>query len=289
MTGRSGEERQTGSTPSRPKVRLFRRRSDWEQLRLASVSHPYGSWHPEGIVRDRRSMLRRLLLQSGSIAAASILFGIEGAAGVETNSDKLADAPAGRRSKSLDTEYFKGMYATEADPWQFATSPYEREKYKATLAALPRPRYTSALEVGCSIGVFTHQLCPRCDALIGLDVVPSVLDAARERCADCPNAQFQLAAVPGNWPDGQFDLILISEVAYYLDRADLARLVARARGAVLPEADIVLVHWLGVTHYPLSGDEAAEGFIEGARDFARVFKQSRTAEYRLDVLRATKA
>ena len=97
------------------------------------------------------------------------------------------------------------------------------------------------------------------------------------------------AAVPGNWPDGQFDLILISEVAYYLDRTDLARLVARARGAVLPEADIVLVHWLGVTHYPLSGDEAAEGFIEGARDFARVFKQSRTAEYRLDVLRATKA
>ncbi|KQT50268.1 methyltransferase type 12 [Methylobacterium sp. Leaf456] len=181
------------------------------------------------------------------------------------------------------------MYATEADPWQFATSPYERDKYAATLAALPRPHYASALEVGCSIGVFTHQLCPRCDALIGLDVVPSVLDAARKRCADCLNAQFQLAAVPGNWPDGRFDLILISEVAYYLDRADLARLVARVRGSVLPEADIVLVHWLGVTHYPLSGDDAAEGFIEGARDFARVFKQSRTAEYRLDVLRATKA
>ena len=200
-----------------------------------------------------------------------------------------ARAPSGRRPTTLDTDYFKGMYATESDPWKFATSPYERDKYAATLAALPRAHYTSALDAGCSIGVFTRQLCRRCDALIGLDVVPSVLDAAQARCADCPNARFELAAVPGAWPDGKFDLVVISEVAYYLDRADLARLVARVEGAILPEADIILVHWLGVTHYPLSGDDAAEGFIAGARGFARVFQQARTAQYRLDVLRASKS
>ncbi|TXN44305.1 methyltransferase domain-containing protein [Methylobacterium sp. WL7] len=216
------------------------------------------------------------------------MLGIQSASGAEADPKQPAETPTGRRAKSLDTDYFKGMYATESDPWRFATSAYERDKYAATLAALPRARYASGLEVGCSIGVFTHQLCPRCDALIGLDVVPSVLDDARARCADCPNVRFQLAAVPGAWPDGRFDLILISEVAYYLDRADLARLVARVAGSVLPEADIVLVHWLGVTHYPLSGDEAAEGFIAGAQGFARVLKQSRTAEYRLDVLRAFK-
>lgn len=239
-------------------------------------------------MRDRRSVSRRLLLQSGGVAATSTLLGIGGAAAAEATSGKPPEAPTGRRPTTLDPDYFKGMYATESDPWRFATSPYERDKYAATLAALPRARYASALEVGCSIGVFTHQLCPRCDALVGLDVVPSVLDAARARCADCPNARFMLAAVPGTWPEGRFDLIVISEVAYYLDRADLARLVARVEGAVLPEADIVLVHWLGVTHYPLSGDDAAEGFIAGARGFARVLKQSRTAEYRLDVLRAIK-
>ena len=240
-------------------------------------------------MRDRGPVSRRLLLQSGGVAAASTLLGIEGATGLETNSDGPANAPTGRRPTTLDPDYFKGMYATESDPWKFATSPYERDKYAATLAALPRAHYTSALEVGCSIGVFTHQLCPRCDALIGLDVVPSVLDAARARCADCPDARFILAAVPGAWPDGRFDLIVISEVAYYLDRADLARLVTRVEGALLPEADIVLVHWLGVTHYPLSGDDAAEGFIAGARTFATVVKQARTAEYRLDVLRGIKS
>ncbi len=240
-------------------------------------------------MRERERPSRRRLLRSGGAVVTGAMLGIHRAVGAETGSGAPADTPTGRRPTSLDPDYFKGMYATEADPWGFATSAYERDKYAATLAALPRPRYASGLEVGCSIGVFTHELCPRCDALIGLDVVPSVLDAARARCADCPNVSFQLAAVPGAWPDGRFDLILISEVAYYLDRADLARLVARVEGALLPDADIVLVHWLGVTHYPLSGDDAAEGFIADARGFARVLKQSRTAEYRLDVLRATKS
>ncbi|GJE62762.1 Ubiquinone biosynthesis O-methyltransferase, mitochondrial [Methylobacterium trifolii] len=214
------------------------------------------------------------------------MLGMKGAAGAETGAGGSAEIAAGRRATSLDTNYFKGMYATDSDPWRFATSAYERDKYAATLAALPRAHYTSALDVGCSIGVFTRQLCPRCDAVLGLDVVPSVLDAARVRCADRPNARFQLAAVPGEWPDGRFDLIVISEVAYYLDRADLARLVARVGSALLPGGDVVLVHWLGVAHYQLSGDDAAEGFIAGARGFAPILKQARTAEYRLDVLRS---
>lgn len=238
---------------------------------------------------DSERPSRRLLLQSGGGVATALLLGMNASLSAETQNATSADASPGRRSKTLDTEYFKGMYATESDPWQFATSAYERDKYTATLAALPRARYASALEVGCSIGVFTHQLCPRCDTLLGLDVVPSVLDQARARCADCPNAIFKLSAVPGDWPDGKFDLVLISEVAYYLDRPDLARLVGRVGNALLPEADIVLVHWTGVTHYPLSGDEAAEGFIAGARGFAQVLKQERTDKYRLDILRATRS
>lgn len=240
-------------------------------------------------MRDLKPPSRRLMLQSGGAAVASTLLGVNGAASADAGTSMPADTQTGRRPTSLDTNYFKGMYANDPDPWRFATSAYEQDKYAATLAALPRPRYTSGLEVGCSIGVFTHQLCTRSEALIALDVVPSVLEAARARCADCPNVSFKLAAVPGDWPDGRFDLILISEVAYYLDRADLARLVTRVGGALLQDADIVLVHWLGVTHYPLSGDDAAEGFIADARGFAQVVKQSRTAEYRLDVLRAIKS
>lgn len=58
-----------------------------------------------------------------------------------------------RHATSLPPDYFDVRYAADPDPWNFAGSPYERDKYAATLAALPRERYASALEVGCSIGV----------------------------------------------------------------------------------------------------------------------------------------
>lgn len=192
-----------------------------------------------------------------------------------------------RPSDSLSPDYFAGMYADNIDPWRFATSAYERNKYAATLANIPRPRYGRALEVGCSIGIFTRQLAERSDAVVALDVVPSVLDAARAACADHPQVSFALATVPAEWPDGTFDLIVLSEVAYYLTEADLRRLVARVEAALRPGGDVVLVHWIGDTDYPLSGDEAADGFIAGAARFARPLHQLRTAEYRLDVLRRT--
>ena len=70
------------------------------------------------------------------------------------------------------------------------------------------------------------------------------------------------------------------------DGPDPAGRVGGGEGAVLPEADSGRVHWRGVTHCPLAGDDAAGGVIAGAGGFTRVVGRGRTAEYRLDVLRA---
>lgn len=195
-----------------------------------------------------------------------------------------------RHADSLPAAYFERLYAEDPDPWKFATSDYERDKYAATLAALPRERYGRALDVGCSIGVLTRALAERCRDLVAIDPVPSALAAARERCADAPQVAFLEGAVPSIWPPGRFDLILLSEVVYYLDRADLSRLVRLVAGALAPLADIVTVHWTGETDYPLGGDEAAELFIAGLTATGAVRldpgRSSRSAQYRLDVLRA---
>lgn len=189
-----------------------------------------------------------------------------------------------RHTRSLPPSYFDARYAADPDPWQFETSDYERAKYAATLDALPRDRYARALEVGCSIGVLTEALARRCDALVSLDLAERALTRARERCRDQPHVHFALAQVPGHWPEGAFDLILLSEVVYYLDADDVVRLVDRVRDCLRPGGDVVLVHWTGETHYPLTGDEAAERFIDGASAFLRVHGQTRTDRYRLDVL-----
>ncbi|BAQ48391.1 MULTISPECIES: SAM-dependent methyltransferase [Methylobacterium] len=190
-----------------------------------------------------------------------------------------------RHATSLPPDYFDVRYAADPDPWNFAGSPYERDKYAATLAALPRERYASALEVGCSIGVLTAALAPRCDALVALDVAEAALAQARARCGDRPGLRLMRARVPGEWPEGRFDLILLSEVVYYLDAGDVARLAGRVRASLRPDGDVVLVHWTGETHYPLTGDEAADLFVRETRDHLALDRQVRTADYRLDVLR----
>lgn len=190
-----------------------------------------------------------------------------------------------RYTSSIPQSYFDALYADDPDPWRFAASDYERDKYAATLKASPREHYASALEIGCSIGVFTRQLASRCDSLLGIDVATAALEQAKRRCADRPAVRFMSANVPGQWPEGRFDLIILSEVVYYLDEDDVDRLASRVAASVTETADIILVHWLGETHYPLTGDQAADLFIDKSANFTRVINQSRTGEYRLDVLR----
>jgi SAM-dependent methyltransferase len=189
-----------------------------------------------------------------------------------------------RYTASLSPTDLAGYYESDPDPWRLATSEYERAKYEATLASLPQPRYAAALEVGCSIGILTRHLAGRCDTVLGLDVVPSAIETARANGADLPGARFAVCRVPAEWPDGTFDLLVFSEVLYFLDRTDLAGLVRRVEAALRPGGDIVLVHWLGETNFPQSADEAADGFISGVAGFARPIRQERRAEYRLDVL-----
>lgn len=188
-----------------------------------------------------------------------------------------------------DPGYFDALYAADADPWRFETSAYEADKYDATLAALPVARYTSAVEVGCSIGVLTRRLASRCDALLGVDVAQTALDRAAVRCAEQAHVSFARLRMPEEMPEGRFNLIMLSEVLYYFETPTLDRLAARLRPACMPGADLVLVHWLGPTpDYPQTGDSAVETFIAATANWTEVMRQERREDYRLDVLRAVR-
>jgi cyclopropane fatty-acyl-phospholipid synthase-like methyltransferase len=192
---------------------------------------------------------------------------------------------SGRHERSLPPGYFDDLYDRAPDPWSFETSPYEQAKYQATVSALGGRSYRHGLEVGCSIGVLTSRLAGSVRDLLAVDVSDKALASARERCRLLPHVRFRNMQVPACWPAERFDLIVLSEVLYYLDRADLGELVERVRSSLLPGGDSLLVHWTGPTDYPLSGDEAAASFIAGAASFMRVRRQDRTADYRLDLLR----
>ena len=131
-----------------------------------------------------------------------------------------------RPESSLPAAYFAALYQADADPWRFASSDYERRKYAATLAALPRQAYRRGFEVGCSIGVLTSQLARRCDHLLAVDVADQALAQARARCAGQPGVRLERMEVPSQLPDSSFDLLLLSEVVYYWSVGDLERMAA---------------------------------------------------------------
>ena len=187
--------------------------------------------------------------------------------------------------RTLDRAYFDRLYAGDPDPWRFRTSEYEHAKYAATISALDGRRFGRAVEIGCSIGELTAQLAPSCDSLLGVDVAEAPLELARERHADRENVRFERLAFPDDTPAGRFDLIVLSEVLYYFDEADLARVARWSTLALQPDGVVLLAHWLGETpDYPLTGDQAVEGFVTAASGLA-IDLQQRRERYRLDRLR----
>ncbi len=186
---------------------------------------------------------------------------------------------------TLAPDYFDAVYRDDPDPWGFATRPYEAAKYDATLASLPRATYRSALEVGCSIGVLTRRLAERCESLLAVDVSGRALEQARARCADLPNVRIERMAIPLDEPDGRFDLILLSEVAYYWSTTDLARARSILADRLEAGGHLLMVHWTPfVADYPQTGDQVHRAFLdEGGAVGLEHRDGAREATYRIDL------
>lgn len=185
---------------------------------------------------------------------------------------------------SLTAQYFRDVYAAHRDPWNFESSPYEAEKYNSSLAILPRERYGSALEVGCSIGVFTHMLADRCDRLLALDLAEQALEEARQRCAQQSQVTFAQCDLPAQFPGGMFDLVTVCEVGYYWSPADLLQACRRIAQQQPTGADLLLVHWTPDVHdYPQRGDAVHDTWL--SQPWWQMLAAHRHATYRMDVLR----
>ncbi|HEY4439744.1 MAG TPA: SAM-dependent methyltransferase, partial [Candidatus Elarobacter sp.] len=170
------------------------------------------------------------------------------------------------------------------DPWNFSDSGYERAKYRASLEALLRARYDSALELGCSIGVFTRLLAERCGAVSAVDVSREALDRAAERCAGLRHVSFAECDLSAAFPPGRFDLITVCELGFYFGPHDLTRLRERIAAALEPGGDLLLVHWTPLVEgHAQTADDVHEAFLADPR-FTPGSAQ-RAPTYRLDVLR----
>ncbi len=138
---------------------------------------------------------------------------------------------------------FEARYRADPDPWGYETSAYERDKYDATLQACGPGPFPCALELGSSIGVLSARLADVCDRLVTVDAAPTAVAAARRRLADRPGVDTVLGAIPDDIPPGRYDLVVASEILYYLEPDALTATLGRLEHLTVPSGRLVAVHW----------------------------------------------
>lgn len=177
-----------------------------------------------------------------------------GGADLSGDADRI-DPATGR----IADDHFAARYRDAVDPYDLEPRWYERRKRALTVACLGRERYERAFEPGCAIGLLTTALAPRCARLLAVDVAPGAVHTARSRLAGHPHVTIERMAVPDEWPDASFDLIVLSEIGYYLEPAVVARLRDRTTATLDHGGELLAVHWRGTSpDHVLHGDRVHE-------------------------------
>ncbi len=153
-------------------------------------------------------------------------------------------------------QHLQTLYAETSDPWGFTHSDYEQAKFAATRRALLRPHYKSAFELGCGNGQLAKHLVDLCESYTGMDAVAIAVEAAREAV---PTARFIHDFYPCHLPVDDFDLLILSEILYFLGHDSLRKLASDI-ATLWPQAEVLCVSWLGETDHDLQGEGALEIF-----------------------------
>ncbi|MDO9402845.1 MAG: class I SAM-dependent methyltransferase [Polaromonas sp.] len=185
------------------------------------------------------------------------------------------------------------MFAHSDDPWGFRNRWYEARKRDLTLACLPAARYRHAYEPGCANGELAAALATRCDRLLASDGSAPALAIARDRLQSMPNVELRQAWLPDDWPAGLpgssagegrpgFDLVVFSELGFYLDTAQLSVLIARMKASLASGGTVLACHWRHpVEGHALDGD-AVHAALAAQLDMPRLLRHEE-ADFLLEV------
>lgn len=183
---------------------------------------------------------------------------------------------------ALEPAHFDAMFRDSDDPWQFRTRWYEARKRAMTLACLPSRRFDNAYEPGCANGELSAALAPRCERLLVSDGSARAVDLARHRLAAMAHVEVRQAWLPAAWPQESFDLIVLSELGYFLAPDALDALAAKALRSLRPGGCVLACHWRrAIAGCTLDGD-AVHHRLDRRLSLHRL-TQLQEADFRLDV------
>ena len=166
-------------------------------------------------------------------------------------------------SHEADDGSLERLHQESEDPWGVGSRWYEQRKRELVLAMLPAARFGRTLEVGCSTGALAEALATRSDSVLGVDSSVAALDVARRRFEGEDRVTVSRLEVPHDWPEQTFDLVVVSEVGYFMSPAELEQLVSRTADSLGPHGVLVLCHWWHPTEgWVLDGPDVHAGFLD---------------------------
>jgi cyclopropane fatty-acyl-phospholipid synthase-like methyltransferase len=170
--------------------------------------------------------------------------------------------------KPIDPCGFEQKFRADLDPWDYTTSPFEAYKRGVLLHACGSQTYGRGLELACAIGETTRYLARRCLQLLAVDSSETALKEARRRTTGNRRVTLRQALLPAQTPRGPFDLIVASEIAYYLPATALSELLRRLDDALEPGGRIVFLHHMR------QFDDASQPPALAQAKIYRAFRQS---------------
>jgi SAM-dependent methyltransferase len=151
--------------------------------------------------RVRHSLARIAFLRSGYYLLRSIR---------EAAQDNQASGRA-----ELDQEF-----QTREDPWDYAATPYQRDRIRREVEMLDAVRgatqFENALEIGCAEGMFTELLAPLCESLLASDISSVALERARRRFQGNERVRFAHWDLRVDPLPEMYDLIVIVHALEYV-------------------------------------------------------------------------
>ncbi|MES1965137.1 nodulation S family protein [Psychrobacter sp. AH5] len=145
--------------------------------------------------------------------------------------------------------YFDALYQGNGDPWQYQTRWYEKRKRDMCLAALPQANYINGVELGCGNGVFSELLAGRCQSLLSIDGNQKAVQLAKQRLVNHSNIKVVQGVIPqvlAETPinnNQSYDLIVISEILYYLPLADIDQVISWIEQSLALSGTLLCCHW----------------------------------------------
>jgi SAM-dependent methyltransferase len=176
--------------------------------------------------------------------------------------------------------HFERLASESPDPWNYATSAYEQAKYRRTLESLPEQTGRTA-ELGCSVGVFTRMLAPRCERLLAVDFSPTALARARRRLDGVPRVELERRTLPEQTPEGPFETIVCAEILYYWSEPLVEQGLRRIEAALAPGGTLLAVHWRGADPRRELGGDDVHAILQ-RRTRLQWEQGERTRDYLLD-------